>query len=101
MTNFEGMGHLILLQEGYQNSYVYTHRIVAWQTEIRARESADLEPKTAGGSSAESRSTWRAFTISQRITNSIYGPIINKELHNFSHVPHIAHIGRERHRFQF
>lgn len=95
MTNFLGMDHLIFLQEGYQNSYVYSHRVVAWQTEIRARESANMVSKAARAFSAESGSSCREFTrsISQRIISTLYCPIINKELHNFSHVSYSTYNG--------
>lgn len=96
MTNFEVMDHLILSQEGYQNSDVYSHRVMAWQTEIRAWESSNLDSKTARRSSAEPRSAWRTFTISQRLNSSIYGSIVGMELKNFSHVLLITHNGGER-----
>lgn len=53
MPNFLGMDRLIFWQEGYQNSYVYAHRVVARQAEIRARESANMDSKAARGFSAE------------------------------------------------
>lgn len=52
MTNFEVMDHLILSQEGYQDSDVCFHRVFSWQTEIRAWESANLDSKTVRRSSA-------------------------------------------------
>ena len=97
MTNFEVMDHLILSQEGYQNSDVYSYRVMAWQTEIRAWESANLDSKTARRPSAEPRSGWRTLTIPQRLNSCIYGSIVSKELNNFSHVPFITHIAGERH----
>lgn len=67
--------------------------VLAWQTEIRARVSSNMDSKAARGISAELRSSWRAFTIQilHWIKSSVYCPIIKKELQNFSNASHSAH----------